>query len=175
MDTDQANARLTTAEFNLLATACAPTIPFVTLRAIARAESGFHPYALSLNYPHRIAYEHGLVTGQIIIARQPRTLAEARAWTQYLLKRGRSVSIGLMQINTEHATELGLTVDQLFDPCTNLNTGARLLARKYQRAATIRDEGQEALHQALSEYNSGSDTVGFANGYVSIVVNGGSN
>src|SRR5437870_13019481 len=68
--------------------------------------------------------------------------------------------------------DLGITVDQLFDPCTNLRAGARVLTAEYQRAAAVRGEGQDALQQALSEYNSGSSTVGFDNGYVSSVVNG---
>lgn len=171
-DAERLNTRLKAAEFGRFATACAPTIPLVTLRAIARAESAFHPYALSLNYPRRTAREHGLSTGEIGLARQPRTLAEARAWTQYLLKRGQTVSIGLMQINTEHAAELGLTVDQLFDPCTNIRAGARLLAAKYQESVAIRGEGQDALVRALSEYNSGYPLIGFDNGYVSSVVDG---
>ena len=65
------------------------------------------------------------------------------------------------------------TKSQLFAPCTNLRTGGRMLTAEYQRAAAGREVGQEALQQALSEYNSGSSTVGFDNGYVSSVVNGG--
>lgn len=171
-DAEQQNAPVTLGAFRRIAATCAPEVPLVTLRAIARAESAFHPYALSLNYPRRIAREHGLSTGGITLARQPRTKAEAQAWTRYLLKRGRSVSVGLMQINTEHAADLGLTVDQLFDPCTNVRVGARLLTARYQAAAAIGGEGQEALQQALSEYNSGSAVIGAANGYVTNVVIG---
>jgi|SRR6516162_4222156 len=47
-----------------------------------------------------------------------------------------------------------------------------MLTAEYQRAAAGRDVGQEALQQALSEYNSGSSPVGFDNGYVSSVLNG---
>jgi len=171
-DAQQRNERLTLVEFRRIAATCAPGVPLVTLRAIARAESAFHPYALSLNYPRRTAREHGLSTGGISFARQPRTRAEALAWTDYLLKRGRSVSVGLMQINTEHLADLGLSVDQLFDPCTNVRAGARLLAAKYDAAAAIVGEGQEALQRALSQYNSGYPLIGFDSGYVSNVVEG---
>jgi type IV secretion system protein VirB1 len=171
-DAEQQNAPVTLEAFRQIGAACAPGIPLVTLRAIARAESAFHPYALSLNYPRRTASEHGLGTGGITLARQPRTRGEALAWTRYLLKRGRSVSVGLMQINTEHAANLRLTVDQLFDPCTNVRVGARLLTARYQAAAAIEGEGQQALQQALSEYNSGSAVIGVANGYVTNVING---
>jgi len=169
---ENANKQLVAKEFQVLAQKCAPEIPLITLSAIAHAESSFHPYALSLNYPNRTAREHGLQNGQIVLARQPRTLAEARAWALYLLNRGRSVSIGLFQINSEHAASLGLTVDQLFDPCTNIKVGAFLLKAYYRQAAAVVGEGQQALQYALSGYNSGFPLVGFTNGYVESVVQG---
>jgi type IV secretion system protein VirB1 len=169
---ERPNSRLSYADFRQLAEECAPDIPLVTLRAIARTESAFHPYALSLNYPRRTAREHGMSSGGIALARQPRTLTEAQAWTQYLLKRGRSVSVGLMQVNSEHLADLNLTADQLFDPCTNIRAAARLLTAKYQQAAAISGDGQAALQQALSEYNSGSAFLGVANGYVTSVIVG---
>ncbi len=168
----QPNDRLTSTEFRYVAAACAPSVTFVTLRAIARVESGFHPYALSLDYPRRTAREQGLADGGIFLARQPKNLTEALAWTHWLLRHGRSVSIGLMQISTQHAADLGLSADQLFDPCTNVRAGAQILAAEYQRAAALGGEGQTALRRALSEYNSGSPIVGFDNGYVSIVADG---
>lgn len=168
----EANQRLTADAFAQFVATCAPEIPLVTLRAIARTESDFHPYALSLNYPRHVAQEHGHSNAGFFLARQPQTLAEARAWTHWLLRHGHSVSIGLMQINTQHAADLGLTPDQLFNPCTNIRAGAWLLATEYQRAAAAHGEGQEALRQALSIYNSGSSLVGFGNGYVSRVVRG---
>ena len=140
--------------------------------SIAHVESGFHPYALSLDYPRRTAREQGLADGGIFLARQPKNLTEALAWTHWLLRHGRSVSIGLMQISTQHAADLGLSADQLFDPCTNVRAGAQILAVEYQRAAALDGEGQTALRRALSEYNSGSPIVGFDNGYVSIVADG---
>jgi type IV secretion system protein VirB1 len=169
---ESANRQLTAKEFQALSQRCAPEIPLITLRAIARAESAFRPYALSLNYPKRIAFEQGFQDGEIFLARQPRTLAEARAWTRYLLRSGRSVSIGLLQINSEHAASLGLGPDQLFDPCTNVRAGARLLSAYYRQAAAVLGEGQEALQYALSGYNSGFPLVGFRNGYVESVAHG---
>jgi type IV secretion system protein VirB1 len=170
--TDHTNIKLSTTEFRRVAAACAPDVPVVTLQAVARAESAFHPYAVSLDYPRRTAREQGFAEGTLSLARQPKDLAEARAWTHWLVRNGRSVSLGLMQISTQHASDLGVSVDQLFDPCTNVRAGAQILTRKYQRAAALLGEGQEALRQALSQYNSGSDVVGFLNGYVQSVFNG---
>ncbi len=124
------------------------------------------------NYPKRTAQEQGLHDGGMFLARQPRTLTEARAWTRYLTNRGRTVSIGLLQVSSEHISSLGVTWDQLFDPCTNIRVGARLLTAYYRQAATVLGEGQEALQYALSGYNSGFPLVGFSNGYVDSVVHG---
>jgi len=166
------NAPLAPSEFKALAQRCAADVPVITLRAIARAESAFRPYALSLNYPKRTAAEQGLHGGGMFLARQPRTLDEARAWTRYLVNRRKSVSIGLLQINSEHAADFGLTWDQLFDPCTNMRVGAHLLTAYYREAAAVLGDGQQALQFALSGYNSGFPLVGFTNGYVESVVQG---
>ena len=121
------------------------------------------------NYPNDLARHYGsdAASREFAIA-----VHEALAWTHWLLRHGRSVSIGLMQISTQHAADLGLSADQLFDPCTNVRAGAQILAVEYQRAAALDGEGQTALRRALSEYNSGSPIVGFDNGYVSIVADG---
>ena len=166
------NAPLAPNEFRALAQRCAADVPLITLRAIARAESAFRPYALSLNYPKRTAAEQGLHGGGMFLARQPRTLDEARAWTRYLVDRRKSVSIGLLQINSEHAADFGVTWDQLFDPCTNMRVGAHLLTAYYRQAAAVLGDGQQALQFALSGYNSGFPLVGFTNGYVESVVEG---
>lgn len=166
------NDRLSQAAFRQLATRCAPNVPLVTLHALVSAESSFHPFALSLDYPHRTAREQGLMNGEILLARQPKNLAEARMWTDWFLRHHRSVSIGLAQISTQQLGNLGLTLDQLFDPCTNIQAGERLLTARYQEAAATLGEGQAALYQALSEYNSGSRMIGFENGYVARVLDG---
>ena len=166
------NTPLSSSQFRQLANKCAPDIPLVTLRALVRAESGFRPYAISLDYPRRTARELGLTDSIILLARQPKNLAEARSWTYWFLKRNRSVSVGLSQISTSNVASLGLRIDQLFDPCTNLRASSQLLRAKYLDARVTLGDGQTALYYALSLYNSGSGRIGFENGYVTHVVNG---
>jgi len=75
-------------------------------------------------------------------------------------KRTGSIDIGLMQINSRHLPELsrhGITQASLFDPCTNLDVGAWLLADLFSRkglswdsvgaynAACTRLKGDECL------------------------------
>jgi type IV secretion system protein VirB1 len=99
-DAQLPNARISSSEFGRVAAACAPDVPVVTLQAVARAESAFHPYAVSLDYPRRTAREQGFAEGTLSLARQPKNLAEALAWTYWFVRNGQSVSLGLMQIST---------------------------------------------------------------------------
>jgi type IV secretion system protein VirB1 len=64
---------------------------------------------------------------------------------------------------------LHLTPEQLFDPCTNLRSGAALLATTYGAVARAQGEGFPALDIALSYYNTGTPYIGFQNGYISQV------
>src|SRR3984893_2306286 len=160
------NTKISVTSFQTLAQTCAPNVPVSTLEAIARTESALYPYALSINRPHQLARRQGWNRGTITLERQPTSLDEAIAWTKWLLGQGITVSIGLLQVNTEHAAHLHLTPEQLFDPCTNLRSGAALLSATYTTTARIQGEGFAALDSALSYYNTGSPTAGLTNGYV---------
>lgn len=135
---------------------CAPEVSLSTLEAIVRTESGLHPYALSINYPHHLAKRYGFNFGTIALKKQPRSKEQAIAWTLYLLRHGITASIGLMQINVENLSLLHLSLEDLFDPCTNLRTGARVLADDYGRMVPIYGPGQKSLHAAFSLFNSGA-------------------
>ena len=163
------NTKISTASFQTLAQSCAANVPVGTLEAIARTESALYPYALSINRPHQLARRQGWNRATITLERQPASLEEAVAWTKWLLGQGITVSIGLLQVNSEHAAHLHLTAEQLFDPCTNLRSGAALLSSTYAATARIHGEGFAALDSALSYYNTGSPTAGVTNGYVNQV------
>ena len=160
------NTKISLTSFRTLAQSCAANVPVSTLEAIARTESALYPYALSINRPHQFARRQGWNRGTITLERQPASLEEAIAWTKWLFAQGITVSIGLLQVNSEHAALLHLTAEQLFDPCTNLRSGAVLLSTKYAETARIHGEGFAALDSALSYYNTGSPTAGLTNGYV---------
>jgi type IV secretion system protein VirB1 len=164
--TAKPNAKISLSSFRSLAQSCAANVPVSTIEAIARTESALYPYALSINRPHNLAHRRGWNRGTITLERQPVSREEALAWTKSLLAQGITVSIGLLQVNSEHAALLHLTPEKLFDPCTNLRTGAALLSATYAATARIQGEGFAALDAALSYYNSGSPTAGLTNGYV---------
>jgi type IV secretion system protein VirB1 len=163
------NAKISVTSFRTLAQSCAANVPVSTLEAIARTESALYPYALSINRPHQLARRQGWNRGTITLERQPASREEAIEWIKWLLAQNVTVSIGLMQVSSEHAKALHLTVEQLFEPCANLRAGATLLVRIYSATARAQGEGFPALDTALSYYNSGTPRIGFENGYVSRV------
>ncbi|MBX9594001.1 MAG: lytic transglycosylase domain-containing protein, partial [Roseomonas sp.] len=126
------------AAFLELAAACAPGIAPETLAAIARVESGLDPLFIGIN-------ERGATPVRST------TPVEAAARATTLIAAGKSVDLGLMQINSRNLGWLGLAVQDAFDPCRSLAAGARVLT-------------------SFSAYNTGSPSRGLANGYVARVV-----
>lgn len=135
---------------------CAPEVGARTITAIIRTESGGNPLALNVN-------------GATRIARQPRNQREAVSWARWLIGQGYNVDLGLMQVNSSNLAHLELSIERAFDPCANIRAGSILLRQFYQRAQRQHGESPMALYSALSAYNTGSLTRGFANGYVSKV------
>jgi type IV secretion system protein VirB1 len=142
------------AAFAALAAACAPSVAPETLAAVARAESGFNAHAINLN---------GAGGGTQPVGSREEAIALA---TELVVVRGRSVDLGLMQVNSANLGRLGLSIADAFDPCRSLEAGARVLAEGYAAAARGEADPQRALRVALSRYNTGHPERGFANGYV---------
>lgn len=145
-------------DFLALAQQCAPMVEPSTLAAIVKTESGFNPLAIGIN-------------GGAKLVRQPLNKAEAVVTAQWLIGRGYNIDMGYGQINVKNLARLGLGVEDVFDPCKNLNAAGRILKGNYEVASQVHRDQQTALHAALSAYNTGSLTRGFQNGYVQKVVN----
>jgi len=79
---------------------------------------------------------------------------------------GYTVDVGLMGINSLNIARLGHTIDSAFDPCTNIALGETIYLEYLEAAQDGGFVGDEALRVALSQYNTGSMTRGFQNGYV---------
>jgi type IV secretion system protein VirB1 len=133
--------------------ACAPNVAPITLQAIAQVESGDNPLAIHVNGAH--------------VQPLPASNAQHAALTaESYIARGYSVDIGLMQVNSRALAALGVTIEQVLDPCSNIRAAATILTADYVAAVRGRGEGQSALQAALSAYNTGDFYRGFANGYV---------
>lgn len=139
-----------------LAAQCAPAVAPETMMAIVQVESRFNPLAIGVNGRPRVT----------VTARTPR---EAAARASALIASGRSVDLGLAQINSGNLAWLGLSVEAAFDPCLNLAAAQRVLQDGYARNAAASVGEQPALLTALSYYNTGHPRRGFANGYVAKV------
>ena len=140
------------ATLSVLLLACAPDVHADTARALVAVESGVHPYAI------------GVVGGTLI--RQPRTRAEALATAKTLQSRGWNFSAGLAQINVRNFQRLGLSLESVFDPCSNLRAMQAVLSDCFDRARARVATSGTALRNALSCYYSGNFVTGHREGYV---------
>ena len=112
---------------------CAPAVDPVTMAAVVKQESGGQPWVLNNNTTRKsVTFE---------------SKAAAVAAAVAAVGRGESVDMGLVQINSKNLPVLGLSVEQVFDPCTNIAAGANILAAGYERT--------DSLGGALSIYNTG--------------------
>ena len=92
-------------------------IPVPIIRAIAKTESNFHPWAIN-------------IAGKGFY---PQTKAEALALIRTALTQRKSFDIGLMQINNWWFKRLDLTPEQILDPESNILVGAWILAQEFNR------------------------------------------
>lgn len=145
------------AELAALALACAPSIHPITLHALISHESRARQYAIGVNRKGKDL-------------QQPRTLAEATEAAQRLIDQGIDFDAGLGQINVRNWAWLNLDTNTVFDPCRNLAAAQTVLAECYARSLARHKAPQQALHAALSCYNTGNFTRGFTNGYVDKVL-----
>lgn len=112
---------------------CAPAVDPVTMAAVVKQESGGAPWVVNNN-----------TTGKSL-AYPSKAAAVAAALAA--IGRGESVDMGLAQINSKNLPALGLSVEQVFDPCTNIAAGASILAAGYKKTGS--------LSGALGIYNTG--------------------
>ena len=112
---------------------CAPAVDPVTMAAVVKQESGGRPWVIHNNNTRKsTTFE---------------SKAAAVAAAVAAVGRGESVDMGLVQINSKNLPALGLSVAQVFDPCTNVAAGASILTAGFERTGS--------LGSALSIYNTG--------------------
>lgn len=152
-----------------LMSVCAPRIGMQTMDRLTYTESKWNAYAIGINY------------GKWRLKHPPRTKAEAVVTAKYLLDTyGRlkdfSIDVGVAQINSNNLAKLGVSLEDLFDACSNLRVAEKVLVdwcykpaawKLYRRSEgnLSYDERQRVLAAALSCYNAGNYSRGIANGY----------
>ncbi len=150
--TAHAVLRLKASAVGPLADRCAPTEPAEALVAISRVESGFHPLRIRVNGARARSYD-------------PTSVEEAVHLASSLIASGKSVDLGLAQVNNHNLSWLGLSIEGAFDPCQNLAAAGRVLAQGYRLALKNSPPGQSLLRTAYSLYNTGDPDRGITNGY----------
>lgn len=136
----------------VLAQECAPTVSNVLMQSLVRKESAFKPYAIGMDS------KQGTV-------KQPETLEEAIATVKQLKKEGRTFSIGLAQIHIANVEKYNLSLEQAFDPCTNLHTGELILNAFYKQSINYGYKDTSALWAMLRGYNCGNINCAVSNQY----------
>src|SRR5262245_40075758 len=107
-----------------LATQCAPTVAPETLLSVVQVESRFEPLAIGVNGAPRVVVS-------------PTSVDDAVAMAGALIAAGRNIDLGLAQINSKNLPWLGLSLAEVFDPCTNLRAAARILQDGYARSDAV--------------------------------------
>ena len=134
----------------VLAQQCAPEIATEAVVPLVMTESGGDDLAININKGPRVRVA---------------SIAEGAALVRRYMAAGYTVDVGLAQVNSANFARLGVTVEQAFDPCTNLRLASSMLQAGYGLA--IRHyTGLDAISATYSLYNTGTLTRGFRNGYV---------
>lgn len=146
---------------------CAPDVHPTTLSALIRTESGGNKYALADAGPGHLPWR---IRKNMVRSFYPGTQEEAANIANDLISKGHIVAIGLTQVSSRNLKRLGLTVNQVLDPCTNLRSGGQILTEFYEGALKKYRSSEQALLAAISAYNTGNFQNGFTNGYVNTVI-----
>lgn len=119
---------------------CAREVAPVTMAAIIGTESSGWPWTINVN---------GLPSGSMRFStKQAAVMAAVR-----YIRMGYKVDMGLAQIDSENLGWLGLSVRQVFNPCSNLRAAQRILIGAYRQAGSA---GTQSLDGAFQAYNSGN-------------------
>lgn len=133
--------------------ACAPSTPVPIAQAIIQTESGFNPYAIGVNKGKQVS--------------QPKTYNEAVIVAKKLIANGGNIDLGLAQINSANLKRLGLSIEQVLQPCNNLKAMQYILSNCYHSSGS--NGYGTKMQRAFSCYNTGNHRNGFYNNYVNKV------
>lgn len=139
---------------------CAADIAPETLHTLIGVESSKNPYAIA------VVYEKNTPDENRLHFKQPNTEAEALNIITALETpptKYKSYSVGLMQVNSTNFTKYGITKENMFNACKNIEAGAKIFKSCYTEAQNNNPtkSEQELLRIASSCYYSGNEKRGF--------------
>ncbi|EIO8946026.1 lytic transglycosylase domain-containing protein [Salmonella enterica] len=124
---------------------CAPEVSPVTAIALIQTESGGNPYVVA-----------NVSDG---VSKYFEDKDKAVSYVNMLHRQGKTYSAGLMQIYSKNFPAYGVDNGSVFDPCTNIKVGAKILTENY--VSQKEGDVQTNLRKSLSLYYSGNETTGF--------------
>lgn len=157
-----------TPEFSALIAQCAPTVHPETMAAVISAESRGHQFAIADAGPKNMPWKQ---RKHLVKSYYLNSLDSAVSLATNLIADGHTVSLGPAQVNDRNLAAYGLSVREVFNPCTNVRVGGEILTKFYVKAVREFGPGANALRAALSAYNSGSWVRGANDGYVKLILN----
>lgn len=92
-------------------------VPKVLALAIARQESGCHPWILN-------------ISGRDV---SPRSKEDALRYARWAMRAGRSFDVGIMQVNSYWIRKHGWPLEQVLEPANNVKIGVWILAQEIRR------------------------------------------
>ncbi|HGJ5856011.1 lytic transglycosylase domain-containing protein [Arsenophonus nasoniae] len=126
---------------------CAPSVAPETLMPLVSVESAQEPFAVANITDNTSHY----------FDKQ----SDAVKFLNTLTRQGKNFSAGLMQINAKNFSGLGLTNETVFDYCTNIKAGSKILENCYLKTTKKEKNEQVAIRNALSCYYSGNEKRGY--------------
>lgn len=126
---------------------CAPNVAPETLNAVVNVESAGKPFVVA-NVTDNTSHSFD-------------DKGRAVAFLNSLTRENKNYSAGLMQINSANFKWLGVNNENIFDTCTNIKAGSKVLQQCWLKAKNTESDDQKALRNALSCYYSGN----FVRGY----------
>ncbi len=153
-------------ELSALLARCAPTVHPETMAAVISAESRGHLFAIADAGPVKLPWSQRKA---LVRSLYPGSLQEAVATAQKLIADGHTVSLGMAQVNDRNLARMGVSIQDVFDPCVNIAVGGKILTDFYEKAVAKFGNGPAAMNAALSAYNSGDWERGARDGYVSLI------
>ncbi len=153
-------------ELSALIARCAPTVHPETMAAVISAESRGHQFAIADAGPVKLPWAQRKA---LVRSLYPGSLEEAVKTAQTLIASGHTVSLGVAQVNDRNLARMGVSIQDVFDPCVNIAVGGKILTDFYEKAVGKFGNGPAAMNAALSAYNSGDWERGARDGYVNLI------
>lgn len=151
---------------------CASTVDPETMSALIATESHGNQFAIADAGPVNLPWaKRKYLVRSYFMKSEDDAIQKATD----LISNGHTVSLGLTQVNDRNLSALGLTLNEVFDVCTNLAAGAKILTTDYKKAVRKYGHTSAALRAALSRYNSGDWYRGEKDGYVDLIYSHGTN